>query len=135
MIKKFLNRQFISYIFFGILTTLVDFIVFYISNSIFNINYILSTIFGWILAVIFAYITNKFFVFNSNKKENILKEIFSFFYFRFLSLILSIIFMVLFIEILNINESISKIIVNIFVVLANYFFSKVFIFKKGEKDE
>lgn len=131
MFKKIFNKQFILYIFFGGLTTLVDFIIFYISNSIFNINYILSTILAWVLAVFFAYVTNKIWVFNLYKNKNILKEIFLFFYFRLMSLLLSILCMVIFIEILNINENISKFLVNFFVVLINYFFSKVFIFKKG----
>ncbi len=128
--KKLFNREVILYLIFGVLTTLVDFIVFYISNNLLNIHYIVSTCLAWIFAVLFAYITNKIFVFSAiENKHNIFKEIFYFFTLRLASLILSIIFMVIMVDFLNISEILSKILVNVFVVVANYFFSKVFIFK------
>ena len=128
--KKLINREVILYLIFGVLTTLVDFIVFYISNNLLNIHYIVSTCLAWIFAVLFAYITNKIFVFSAiENKHNIFKEIFYFFTLRLASLILSIIFMVIMVDLLNISEILSKILVNVFVVISNYFFSKVFIFK------
>ncbi len=128
--KKLFNREVILYLIFGVLTTLVDFIVFYISNNLLNIHYIVSTCLAWIFAVLFAYITNKIFVFSAiENKHNIFKEIFYFFTLRLASLILSIIFMVIMVDLLNISEILSKILVNVFVVISNYFFSKVFIFK------
>lgn len=132
--KKIFNKEVFLYIFFGILTTLVDAVVFYIFNNIFKTNYIFSTILAWCFAVLFAYITNKLWVFNSIKVKNILKEIISFFSLRLVSLGLSVIFMVISVEIFKIDEFISKLIANIFVVISNYFFSKLFIFKKGEND-
>lgn len=133
--NKFFNKEVILYLFFGVLTTLVDAIIFYLFNDIVKINYIFSTTLAWCFAVLFAYITNKLWVFNNNKTKNILKEIFYFFSLRLVSLILSIIFMIIFVEIFKINELISKLLVNVFVVIANYFFSKIFIFKKGDNNE
>lgn len=127
--KKFFSKEVIYYLFFGVLTTLIDAIVFYIFNNIFKINYIISTIIAWSFAILFAYITNKTWVFKSKENSNILKEFISFVSFRIASLIMSIIFMIIFIEILSINEFISKLMVNVFVVIANYFFSKILIFK------
>ena len=128
-LKKFFSKEVIYYLFFGVLTTLIDAIVFYIFNNIFKINYIISTIIAWSFAILFAYITNKSWVFKSKENSNILKEFISFVSFRIASLIMSIIFMIIFIEILSINEFISKLMVNVFVVIANYFFSKILIFK------
>lgn len=128
-LKKFFSKEVIYYLFFGVLTTLIDAIVFYIFNNIFKINYIISTIIAWSFAILFAYITNKTWVFKSKENSNILKEFISFVSFRIASLIMSIIFMIIFIEILSINEFISKLMVNVFVVIANYFFSKILIFK------
>lgn len=132
MIKKFLNKQFILYVFFGAITTLIDMGTFFILIHNFELNYIFATIFAWIFAVSFAYISNKLWVFNSKTNKNIFKEIFYFFFLRLISLILSIIFMVIMVEIIKINELIAKLIVNLFIVLSNYFFNKVFIFKKGD---
>ncbi len=128
--KKLFNKEIILYLIFGVLTTLVDAIIFYIANYILNIHYVISTCLAWIFAVLFAYITNKIFVFSATKnKQNIFKEMFSFFSLRLVSLLLSIVFMVIMVNIMNINEFLSKILVNVLVVIANYFFSKIFIFK------
>lgn len=130
-IKKIFNKEVILYLIFGILTTLVDFVVFYYCNNILLMNYILATILAFVFAVIFAYITNKFIVFKSVKKGELLKEIVSFFSLRIISLILSIIFMMVLVEIFNVDELISKILVNFLVVIANYIFSKLYIFKNN----
>ncbi|WP_252221726.1 MULTISPECIES: GtrA family protein [unclassified Clostridium] len=129
--NKFVNKETISYLIFGILTTLVDAVVFFISNKILNIEYVLSTIIAWILAVIFAYFTNKIWVFNSkNMKFNlILKEAFAFFIARLLSLGFTIVWMIVSVEMLKSDEFVAKILANIFVVIMNYFFSKILIFK------
>lgn len=130
MLKKLFTKQVILYLVFGVLTTVVDTLVFYIFNYKFNAHYIVSTCFAWIFAVLFAYVTNKMFVFCvSDKNQSIIKEMFYFFSLRFASLILSIGFMVIMVNMLHIHELFSKVLVNFFVVLANYFFSKFFIFK------
>lgn len=130
ILKKIFNKEVILYLIFGVLTTLVDFIIFYISNKTLKIHYVIATCLAWIFAVLFAYITNKIFVFSAiENKNNIFKEIFYFFSLRLISLVLSIIFMVIMVDFMFIPELISKILVNIFVVVANYFFSKLFIFK------
>ena len=54
--KKLFNREVILYLIFGVLTTLVDFIVFYISNNLLNIHYIVSTCLACIFAVLFAFL-------------------------------------------------------------------------------
>lgn len=129
--NKFLNKETISYLIFGVLTTLVDAVAFFISNKILNIEYILATIIAWILAVLFAYITNKFWVFNSKsmKLAVVLKEAITFFIARLLSLGFTIIWMIFTVEMLNIDEFIAKLLANIFVVIMNYFFSKLLIFR------
>ena len=79
LVKKFCNRETISYLIFGILTTIVNQVTFEICKFM-GVNYVVSTIIAWILAVSFAYITNKLFVFESKSWETslILKEISSF---------------------------------------------------------
>lgn len=130
LFNKIFNKEVILYLIFGALTTLIDLIVFYISNNILNIHYIVSTCLAWIFAVLFAYVTNKIFVFsNIENKQNIFKEMFYFFSLRLVSLLMSIVFMFILIDIMHINEILSKILVNVLVVIANYFFSKLFIFK------
>ncbi len=129
-LKKLFSKEVILYLIFGGLTTLVDFIVFYISNETLKMHYVLATCLAWVFAVLFAYVTNKIFVFSTiENKHNIFKEMLYFFGLRLASLGLSIVFMVIMVDFMLIPKLISKILVNIFVVVANYFFSKLFIFK------
>lgn len=127
-----INEKFM-YLFFGGLTTLVNIVTYRIGTSFFGIDYITSSIIAWIASVIFAFLTNKYFVFKS-KNDNlisIIKEIFSFFIFRVLSLLLDLGTMFLFVGIVKINDLYAKIIANVLVVLANYFASKLIIFKNN----
>lgn len=124
-------REVLLYLFFGGCTTLVNIVAFYLLR-VCNIEIYISNLIAWILSVLFAFITNKLFVFESNgndSKKNI-KELFSFLGFRILSLGFDMGTMYLLLQVLNVSEMISKIIANIIVIVSNYIFSKLFIFKK-----
>lgn len=124
------------YLIFGVLTTLVNIIMFYLCSNILNIDYKISNIIAWIISVLFAFFTNKLFVFESNKKDSntIVKEVSSFFVARIISLIIDMILIIIMIDYIKINSLIAKIISNVVVVIVNYIFSKFFIFK-GDKNE
>lgn len=131
LIRKFCTREVVSYLFFGVLTTLVNFLVFELARF-FQVHYTISTIIAWIMSVIFAYITNKVFVFESKsfKLQTLAKESLSFVGFRLISGLCDLGFMIFAVEMISMNESIAKLVANVFVVIMNYVFSKLFIFKK-----
>jgi putative flippase GtrA len=95
-------------------------------------HYIISNIIAWIIAVSFAYITNKMYVFNSKSKglSDVIQKVISFFAFRLLTGILDMAIMWISVDLLDINDLIMKIVSNILVIILNYIFSKIFIFKK-----
>lgn len=124
-------KEVINYLIFGVLTTLINIISFDILVHL-SIDWKISNIIAWIISVLFAYITNKLYVFES-KKQNIIKELFSFISFRLLSLVFDLVGMYIFIEILHVDNLISKVIMNVVVVILNYLFSKIFIFKKEDE--
>ena len=124
-----LKKELFSYIVFGILTTLVNIITYLFFTRIFGINYLISNIFAWILSVLFAYVTNRIWVFES-RNTNIIKEISLFFGGRLFSGIFDVGLMYVFIEILSVNDFISKIIIQIIVVVLNYLISKLIVFKE-----
>lgn len=128
--KKY--KEIISYLIFGVLTTIINISVFYISNDCLNINYLISNIIAWILSVLFAYITNRKYVFNStnNSKKDIAKEISSFFGARLTTGFLDMAFMYMTINFNLLSNLIAKIIANVFVIIANYVLSKFIVFKK-----
>ena len=117
----------LSYLFFGGCTTLVNILTFWVLRLL-KIGVYASNIVAWIVSVLFAFITNKLFVFES--KGNAIKEGISFFAFRLLSLVFDMGIMYLLIDVFKWNDLLSKILTNIFVIIINYIFSKLFIFKK-----
>lgn len=125
-------KEGILYLFFGALTTLVNIIVYTLLAKFFKVDYMVSNVIAWVLAVLFAYITNKTYVFESctSTKKELIKEIAFFFIARILSLILDMIVMYIGISVLHINDVIIKIVSNVLVIIANYFMSKLIIFKK-----
>lgn len=126
-------KEILWYGFFGVLTTLVNIISFYLLDKT-GMNVYINNFIAWFLSVLFAFITNKLFVFNSKSldKKVIIKEVVSFFFFRILSLGIDMAGMYICISMININKMIAKVLMNIVVIIANYIFSKIFIFKKKE---
>lgn len=128
--KKY--KQTILYLIFGVLSTIVNIVTYVVCTRNLNIEFLISNWIAWIVAVLFAYITNKFFVFES-KKTNIkflIKEFSSFVSCRILSGITEMILMYIMISLMSLNDFIVKIITNIVVVILNFIFSKLIIFKK-----
>lgn len=127
--SKLVNQETASYLFFGILTTVVDFII-YIVCSALSVNYLWANVIAWCGAVLFAYVTNKLFVFKSNAKgfKELLNEFLSFVAGRVFSLVFSLVFIYLTVTLIGFPPIISKILSAVFVVIINYVLSKLYIF-------
>ena len=131
----FTYKEVINYLIFGVLCTVVNFVAYFLFAKIFIVEEVASSGLSWFFAVLFAYITNKLFVFDSktNTKKEFFKEIVSFFLARILSGILCDVgTFALMVKIFNINDIFSKIVTQFMVIIVNYVFSKIFIFKKQQ---
>ena len=122
-------REVLMYLLFGGLTTLVNILSFFILRKL-SVGVYVSNLIAWVVAVLFAFITNKLFVFESKDKSKIGKELISFFGFRILSLGVDMGAMYLLLQVINTGEVFAKIIANVIVIILNYIFSKLFVFKK-----
>ena len=123
-------NEIFMYVIFGVLTTLVNIITFYILDKI-GLNVYINNTIAWILSVLFAFITNRKYVFNSNKSsKGLFKEMGFFFLFRIFSYGIDMFTMFIMVDILNIGKLLSKVIDNVIVIIINYFTSKLFVFKK-----
>ena len=91
----------------------------------------IANVVSWICSVTFAYITNKIFVFESKEKK-VLKEASKFYMARISTLLIDMLFMFLFVSIISINDKIAKILVQLIILVLNYVFSKLVVFKKSE---
>lgn len=127
--KKY--KEILLYLFFGVLTTIVSLSTYYFFSEILEIHYLISNVFSWIFAVLFAYITNRLWVFKikNNDIKSILKEMFAFINCRLLSGAIDMVVMFLLVDILIVNSMYAKLITQIIVVILNYIFSKLIVFK------
>lgn len=137
-IKKLYNnyKEIVNYLIIGVLTTVVSLVSFYLirifvftSNSQFDIQ--LANVISWVLAVLFAFVTNKKYVFES-KSTGYQKflEMIKFYVSRLTTLGVEMFVMWLLTSPLKVDDMISKIIVQFIIVILNYVFSKLFVFKK-----
>lgn len=132
------HKEGMRYLIFGALSTLINILTYIICAKLIlkglqNENIIVnaSEIIAFIVALIFAYITNKIYVFDSktNGAKELIKEFGSFTGCRIFTEVISIIMMNMTIW-FGINDVFMKIFSNIVVIILNYVFSKIIIFKK-----
>ena len=136
MLKKY--KEVISYLIFGVLTTVVSLAVYYLSvftflnpNNAFELQ--IANIISWIVGVCFAYFTNRKYVFES-KEKNKLKEASKFVFARVVTLIMDMIIMWIGVTLLHRNDKIIKLISQVVIIVSNYVFSNIFVFKKKENN-
>lgn len=160
-VQKLFSYEFVIYVVFGVLTTLVNFVISFICNKIFGYGIIkeftlfsktikfswvyVTNIISWVGAVLFAYFTNKAFVFEVKdwSPKVVAREMVSFFSARIVSLLafdlgfFAIVYNI-FIK-MSVSDGasywIAKIAAAVFTVLFNYVFSKFIIFKKNSEDK
>ena len=130
LIKK--HKSFIAYGVFGVLTTIVNIVTYNICYNNLGISNTLSNIAAWILAVTFAYLTNKVWVFDSKswKWEVLRREVPAFISCRLATGVLDIVIMFICVDIMGLHALLMKVISNVLVIILNYVFSKLVIFKK-----
>lgn len=127
----FLYKDIIFYLFFGICTTAVNVILYWICAYPLNLETMPSSIIAWIFAVLFAYITNRKWVFHSDATTSLekIKELFSFFGCRLATGFVDWACMFVFVLLIGFNDVFIKFAANILVIILNYVASKRIIFK------
>ena len=139
-IQKFFNNEILAYLFFGFATTLVSIlsrlVIYQLSHQ-----ELLATALANIIGILFAFITNDTIVFKQARKKRLIRLV-KFFLARLstflLDLFLTFLFVTHFPHIIGqfVNENIDKInaietfLAQLLIIILNYIFSKVFIFKK-----
>ena len=134
LLKKY--QDVITYLVFGVLTTVVNYVVYLPVYNILNFSAAVSNAIAWVAAVAFAYLTNKPFVFKSHdwSAATIIPELTKFVSCRVASGAAETLILLLAVDILGWNGNIWKLVTSVLVVVLNYIFSKLFIFReRGEK--
>ena len=139
-IKKFFDNEILSYLFFGVATTLVSIIV-RITIFYFFKQELWATALGNITGILFAFFTNDTIVFKQ-KRKNWFKRLIKFTTARFITFLLDLLLTFIFVtsfphiigqfvgDNLNTINTIETIFAQVTIIVLNYIFSKVFVFKK-----
>lgn len=139
LFNKFLTKEVIFYLIFGVLTTVVNVGVSYILTAFLHVEGNIASTIGIIVCVLFAYFTNRKLVFNSSAttaKEK-WNEFAKFILGRAFTMVVEIIGVFVLNNMLhafygmftdNIAYLINKILISIIVIILNYFISKFFVF-------
>lgn len=143
MIKQLWEKykHIIAYLFWGVVTTIINLAVFQILSSGIHWNYQLANVIAWFVSVLVAYFTNKVWVFGSHYTtvSDFLVEMLRFFFYRALTLVIDIVITFIGISVLGFKDPmgqfIVKVIDNVIVIIANYVFSKWLIFKDNKQIE
>lgn len=132
LIKK--HWDIVSYLFFGGLTTVVNYLVYYPLYNFFGFSAALSNCVAWVAAVAFAYLTNKPFVFKSRdwSAKVVIPELAKFVACRLGSGAAETIIIFVTVDILRINGNVMKLVTSVLVVILNYAASKLLVFRKKD---
>lgn len=125
-------KSVLLYLFFGVLTTCISIFSFVLCDTVLGIHVLVSNIISWILAVSFAYFTNRTWVFQSSATRSALaKEVLLFFSARISTLLIEEALMWFFVMVLQYDSTVIKLVAQIVVLVLNYVFSKIIVFKKN----
>ena len=129
-------REMIVYLICGVLTTAVDYAVYFICERALLLSGTVSQTAAVILSVLFAFFVNKIFVFLDRdwSAKGFIKQLVSFCGGRVVTSLLQIGAVWLFIDNLGFNSIIVKLIISVAVVILNYIISKLFVFGKKKKE-
>lgn len=125
-------RSFVLYVFFGGCTTIINIAAYTLCARVFDLGTIPANVVAWILAVAAAYITNKIWVFESKAwtTKAVIYEIMTFAACRIATGVMDLVIMYVSVDLLGCNDIIMKVISNALVIILNFVFSKLVIFKR-----
>ena len=131
LVKK--HWDIVSYLFFGALTTVVNYIVYLPCYNLLSFSAAISNMIAWIAAVAFAYLTNKPFVFRSLdwSAKTVIPELTKFVGARIASGVLETGIIFLTVDLLRWNGNVMKLVTSVLVVIINYVASKLLVFRNS----
>lgn len=130
LIKKYWDI--VTYLFFGVLTTIVNYIVYLPCYNLMGMSATISNMVAWVVAVTFAYLTNKPFVFKSNdwSAKTVIPELTKFVGCRVGSGVAETLVLFLAVDLFGWNGNLWKLVTQVMVTVMNYVASKLVVFRK-----
>ena len=125
-------RDILSYLFFGVLTTVVNYLIYLPIFNLCGLSATVSNMIAWVGAVAFAFLTNKPFVFHSHdwSAKTVIPELTKFVSCRLASGVLETGILLLTVDFLHWNGNLWKLVTQVLVIIINYVGSKLLVFRK-----
>ena len=125
-------RSIVIYLIFGVLTTVVNYLVYIPCMNLLGLSASVSNVIAWCVAVLFAFLTNKPFVFESKdwSAGTVLPEFTKFVGTRVASGLTETLILLFTVDLLGWNGIIWKLVTSVLVVVLNYIGSKLLVFRK-----
>ena len=132
-----LLREIVRYLVFGVLTTVVNLVAFFLLTRTLGMEVLLANILAWIVGVLFAYAVNKFLVFEvkGSTGKQLLTELGLFTAARLFSLGAEELILFIGVYLLAGKDIVAKIVAAVVVIVLNYIASKFLIFRKKKPTE
>lgn len=126
------NPETVIYLVVGVLTTVINYAVYAVLIIMFPGSEVISNIIAWVVAVVATFYPNKYFVFRKPhiSVNDTFKEFVSFISSRLATLGIETFGLWVFCDLLHFNGLVVKAVLAVVVVILNYVFSKLFVFKK-----
>lgn len=128
----FMTREMITYLISGVLTTVVNWVLYWLLVEKFGMEELSGNALDWVLTVAFAYAINAFWVFESKftnwSAEG--RKILKFYAARLFTFVIEEGGIFIFVKQLEFNGLVIKAILAVIVIILNYVFSKLFVFLK-----
>ncbi len=133
--KTGLAREGISYLIFGVLTTVIDYAISNLLYYIWKMDPIPAQTIAWVAAVLFAFVTNKWWVFESHtlNPARVWKEFVSFVLCRVATFLFNLAALYVMVDLMKMEFFVCKLVISVVVVVLNYVFSKILIFTGDKK--
>lgn len=133
--KKY-NALFL-YLVFGVLTTAINIVVYHMCYEVAGIPNVPSNMIAWVLSVLVAYLTNKIWVFHSRSfaPAVLLPELWKFVSCRLFTGAMDTAIMWVGVDLFCGPATVIKIGSNVLVVVLNYVFSKLLIFREEKPSD
>lgn len=128
------NKSVLLYLFFGALTTLVSIVSFTLAGTVLGLNVHVANTISWVLAVTFAFFTNRTWVFDGKVKSTpeFFKQARDFYAGRLFTYFVEELILIIFVNLLTLNQDIVKIVAQFVILALNYVVSKFFVFRKKD---
>lgn len=128
-------QQLIKFGLVGILATLIDFLILYLSTDLLGVNYLVSAAIGFIVSTIFNYVASMKYVFKSKYEDNKNKELLIFIGLSIIGLGINELLLMVLVENIGVHYMFGKLLATVVVMLFNFISRKILLEKKDDKGE